>query len=324
MSRCRGCGGTSCSCTITASAPLTATPTTTGYVVSLLLAPARAAGSGGANALQSSASGLYVPSELGPTLTVTDSSTVDLTASGTQGHALTAAVRISTAAGNQVQARTDGLFVPAPGSVTETALSVVDSSTIDFTASGTSSHTLTGSVKLSTTAGNAVVALTDGLYGVDAVASMPTQQSSGFFGQAAGATRTAGTATSSSIVSMTITNPSSRRRLVVVPIIQTNLSQSVAAGETAVSTTIATNYDNGSGTLAAFSSYVQTTQPIAGVTATDSMSETRLPAAAITVTYSGSVTIRAQATQTLATAKGLNSTTSGFVLLSALLLPGAV
>lgn len=49
-------------------------------------------------------------------------------------------------------------------SFTETPLTANDSSTVDFTTSGTSSHTLTATVKISATAGNALVANADGLY----------------------------------------------------------------------------------------------------------------------------------------------------------------
>lgn len=47
---------------------------------------------------------------------------------------------------------------------TETALTVTDSSTIDFTTSGFSAHTLTGAVKISATAGNIVAVNPDGIY----------------------------------------------------------------------------------------------------------------------------------------------------------------
>ena len=46
-------------------------------------------------------------------LSVSDTSTIDLTASGTSNHTLSAAVKISAAVGNQVSANPDGLFVPA-------------------------------------------------------------------------------------------------------------------------------------------------------------------------------------------------------------------
>lgn len=48
--------------------------------------------------------------------------------------------------------------------VSGVALTANDSSTIDFTTSGTANHTLTGAVKLSATAGNSLTANADGLY----------------------------------------------------------------------------------------------------------------------------------------------------------------
>lgn len=53
---------------------------------------------------------------------------------------------------------------PSGGVGSETALSANDTSTIDFTTSGTANHTLTGSVKLSANVGNAIVANSDGLF----------------------------------------------------------------------------------------------------------------------------------------------------------------
>lgn len=55
------------------------------------------------------------------TLVVNDSSTVDLTASGTAGHTLTAAVKISATAGNTVTANADGIYV-ASGAISAAAL----------------------------------------------------------------------------------------------------------------------------------------------------------------------------------------------------------
>lgn len=49
-------------------------------------------------------------------------------------------------------------------SLTETFITANDSATIDFTTSGTSNHTITGSVKISANAGNTITAQPDGLY----------------------------------------------------------------------------------------------------------------------------------------------------------------
>ncbi len=77
----------------------------------------------------------------GTTLIANDSSTIDFTQSGTGGHTITAAAKISATSGN-ILSDSSGLYA------TDTSLSVTDSSTIDFTASGTKNHTLTASVKI--------------------------------------------------------------------------------------------------------------------------------------------------------------------------------
>lgn len=134
--------------------------------------------------------GLWAPVFTETVLTANDSSTIDFTTSGTSNHTLTAAVKISTTAGNKVQVVGDGLLVAdmttyiLPGaniSMTgtgsasdpkvisatagaETPLSVNDSSSLHFVSSGTFGHTLTGNVKVSTVVANALTINSDGLY----------------------------------------------------------------------------------------------------------------------------------------------------------------
>ena len=97
--------------------------------------------------------GLYVPAGASETsIVVVDTNSVNLTSSGTAGHTIQADVRLSTQAGNQIIENADGLYVPEAAA--ETPLTVNDGATIDFTVSGVSNHTLTGEVKISTTAGN--------------------------------------------------------------------------------------------------------------------------------------------------------------------------
>ena len=106
--------------------------------------------------------GLFVPAGASETsLSVTDSNSIDFTASGVANHTLTADVRLSTAAGNQVTILADGLFVAAAAA--ETPITVTDSPTIDFSASGVSNHTVTGDVKISTVAGNRLTTDAEGL-----------------------------------------------------------------------------------------------------------------------------------------------------------------
>ena len=105
-------------------------------------------------------------------LVANDTATVDLTASGTDNHTLQADVKVSATAGNTLAVNADGLFVPAPA--TETLLVANDSSTIDFTTSGTADHTLTGVVKVSAAVGNTVAVNADGLFVPAATASVQT------------------------------------------------------------------------------------------------------------------------------------------------------
>jgi hypothetical protein len=65
-------------------------------------------------------------------LTVVDSTSIDLTASGVDNHTLTAVAKVSATAGNQVSINADGLFVPALA-----GLGVADTSCIDLTIAGT-------------------------------------------------------------------------------------------------------------------------------------------------------------------------------------------
>lgn len=94
---------------------------------------------------------------LGGTFTVTDTSSVNLTyAAGN----LSAAVNLSALTGNSLVMEGDGIFSPT---FTETLLTANDSSTIDFTTSGTANHTITGSVKISANIANKLQVLGDGL-----------------------------------------------------------------------------------------------------------------------------------------------------------------
>lgn len=120
------------------------------------------------NNITANADGIYAPTPAAETpLTVNDTSTVDLTASGTANHTLSAAVKVSATAGNTLSVNADGLYVNVPA---QTPVTVVDTSTVDLTASGTNSHTITAVVKISATAGNTLSVNADGLY-----VNVPTQ-----------------------------------------------------------------------------------------------------------------------------------------------------
>ena len=84
---------------------------------------------------------------------VQDTNTLDLTlAAGV----ISGNVRISGAAGNQVQALADGLFVPAGA-----GLQILDTNTVDLTLAG---NVLSAQARVSTNAGNVLQALANGLF----------------------------------------------------------------------------------------------------------------------------------------------------------------
>jgi hypothetical protein len=112
------------------------------------------------NSLSIETDGLYVSA---PDITVSDTATVNLTASGLDNHTLQADVKISAVGGNQIIAQVDGIYAPA-ASLSETAITVNDSSTIDFTASGTSNHTITGSVIIDPAVDNIISSTGSGIY----------------------------------------------------------------------------------------------------------------------------------------------------------------
>lgn len=97
----------------------------------------------------------------GGNITVTDTSSLNLTYLGAN---LSGDVNISAIPGNSLIIRTDGLWSPV---FTETVLTANDSSTIAFSLSGTSNHTLTAGVKISANAGNKIQVVGDGLLVAD-------------------------------------------------------------------------------------------------------------------------------------------------------------
>lgn len=96
-------------------------------------------------------------------ITVNDSTTIDLTASGSNNHTLSAAVKVSALNGNLITVESDGLHVAAPVVVIPPVIAN-DSASLDFTVSGLDSHTITGTVKVSSTLGNAITIDGTGLY----------------------------------------------------------------------------------------------------------------------------------------------------------------
>ncbi|QXV74253.1 putative tail fiber protein [Rhizobium phage RHEph12] len=99
-------------------------------------------------------------------VTSTDSATVDFSGAGTGAQPLTAAVKVSSNAGNVLQAETDGLFVAA-ADVGLTAVSHANTDTIDITGDGTPSDPLQAEVSISTTAHNLLTKDTEGLFVIE-------------------------------------------------------------------------------------------------------------------------------------------------------------
>lgn len=91
-------------------------------------------------------------------ITVVDTPSVNITASGAGNHTIQADVNISASANNLAVINPDGLFVA------QTPLVATDSATIDFTTSGVAGHGLTGSVKISALPENVATAVADGIF----------------------------------------------------------------------------------------------------------------------------------------------------------------
>lgn len=117
----------------------------------------------GGNAISINSDGIYSATQT--SLVATDTSTIDFTTSGTAGHSLTAAVKVSATGGNSITVNSDGIYAPTASA--ETSLVATDSTSIDFTTSGTAGHALTGVVKISATANNTVSISSDGLFAPD-------------------------------------------------------------------------------------------------------------------------------------------------------------
>lgn len=96
-------------------------------------------------------------------LTATSSSTINFSTSGANNHTLTGNVKVSAIAGNLITVQSDGLHVLAPTVVIPPIIGN-DSSSIDFTVSGLDNHTITGSVKVSSTIGNSLTIDGTGLF----------------------------------------------------------------------------------------------------------------------------------------------------------------
>lgn len=96
-------------------------------------------------------------------LAVVDSSSINLTASGTDNHTLTAAAVVSPAAGNQLSSTISGLFVPLAAD--STVVTATDTTSINMTAveAPADTFTLSAVAIISPTAGNQLSVVADGL-----------------------------------------------------------------------------------------------------------------------------------------------------------------
>jgi hypothetical protein len=97
-------------------------------------------------------------------LTAIDSDTIDFTTTGTSNHTVTANVIVDSSQPNALIANGTGLFVAPPEDFVETPITANDTSTIAFTISGISNHTVEADVKLSATIDNILSINLDGLY----------------------------------------------------------------------------------------------------------------------------------------------------------------
>lgn len=139
------------------------------------------------NAIQIRSDGLFVPTFIQTPITATNTSTLQLLATGLNGTNLAGNVLISSSLGNTIQILGDGLFVPnnadtiiggsgitviqsgntvtiSANPTSQVPISVNDSSTIHFNSSGSFGTTITANVKVSAAANNAVVVNSDGIY----------------------------------------------------------------------------------------------------------------------------------------------------------------
>ena len=97
-------------------------------------------------------------------IVVIDTPTIDFTASSVNNHTITADVKVSEVSGNAIEVKPDGLYSPLFVETPETPLVATDTTTINFTTSGTAGHALTGAVNISSTAGNILTSNGTGLY----------------------------------------------------------------------------------------------------------------------------------------------------------------
>jgi hypothetical protein len=106
--------------------------------------------------------GLYVPPAPGQTpINPIDTATVDMVAGGPFNTNLSANVKVSSALNNCLTVNPDGLYSPC---TSETPNTVIDTNTVDLTASGPFNRTIQADVKVSSAPNNCLTVNPDGLY----------------------------------------------------------------------------------------------------------------------------------------------------------------
>jgi hypothetical protein len=129
---------------------------------------------GGNNLLTVGVNGLYVPpSSVQTPLNVTDSNSIDFTASGPFNTNLTGSVRLDavTGSGNNILSiGANGLYAPP---TTSPPINATNTFSINLSASGVSNHDLAANVRINPAPGNILVVDSDGLY-VPSTPSIPS------------------------------------------------------------------------------------------------------------------------------------------------------
>jgi len=123
------------------------------------------------NAASILADGIYVAdaTTTETPLVATDSTSIDFTQSGVNGHTFTGEIILDPSLLNIAQITANGLLVSSAS--IQDPITPIDTQTIDLTISGTTGHTLRADVIISPTAGNGLVSLANGLYSASAAGS---------------------------------------------------------------------------------------------------------------------------------------------------------